>query len=411
MSKPSHLHASDLRGLGRLSIEAVTEVTRLVESLHHTITQTPAPLGAARTGATTGITGLVYRSIRGVTALVGGTLELAMARLQPLLSKGSPALSSAEREAVLAALNGVLGDHLAASGNPLAIAMSLRCDGAPLQPAAVADARSKIAVLVHGLCMNDRQWARPCGSPAATGEPPPAADATAELVRALGYSVLHLHYNSGRHISQNGRDFADTLQTLIAQWPQPVDELLLIGHSMGGLVARSACHHAAEAGHPWLQKLRTLVFLGCPHHGARLERGGNGLDLLLGASPYTAPFARLGKLRSAGITDLRYGNVRDADWRDLDRFVRTGDRRQPLPLPAHVRCYAMAATTGKRTGDLGDRLLGDGLVSIDSALGQHPDAAMALGIPKAQQWVGHGINHLQLLGHPAVVTQLRHWLT
>jgi len=160
MSKRTHLHPSDLQGLGRLSIEAVTQVTHLVESLHHTITQTPAPLGAARPGATAGITGLVYRSIRGVTALVGGTLEMALARLQPLLRADAPALPSAEREAVLAALNGVLGDHLAASGNPLAITMRLRCDGLVLQPAAVADAGSKIAVLVHGLCMNDRQWGR-----------------------------------------------------------------------------------------------------------------------------------------------------------------------------------------------------------------------------------------------------------
>lgn len=410
MSKRAHLHPSDLRGLGRLSIEAVTEVTRLVESLHHTITQAPAPLGAARTGATTGITGLVYRSIRGVTALVGGTLELALARLQPLLSKGSPALASAEREAVLAALNGVLGDHLAASGNPLAIAMSLRCDGAPLQPAAVADAHSKIAVLVHGLCMNDRQWTRPLTTPAATGERVLDRDAAAELARELGYSVVHLHYNSGRHISHNGRELADTLQTLLAQWPQPVDELLLIGHSMGGLVARSACHYAAVAGHQWLPKLRTLVFLGSPHHGAALERGGNGLDLLLGASPYTAPFARLGKLRSAGITDLRHGNLRDEDWLGHDRFARTGDLRQPLALPAHVCCYALAATTGKRTGDLGDRLLGDGLVSIDSALGRHPDPGMSLAIPVERQWVGYGINHLDLLHHPAVFAQLREWL-
>ncbi|PIQ36766.1 MAG: permease [Lysobacterales bacterium CG17_big_fil_post_rev_8_21_14_2_50_64_11] len=426
MSKRTHLHPSDLQGLGRLSIEAVTQVTHLVESLHHTITQTPAPLGAARPGATAGITGLVYRSIRGVTALVGGTLEMALARLQPLLRADAPALPSAEREAVLAALNGVLGDHLAASGNPLAITMRLRCDGLVLQPAAVADAGSKIAVLVHGLCMNDRQWGRLRGASDAVRavdgkrlQPSQSvraagcersSDAAAALLSELGYRVLHLHYNSGCHISHNGREFADTLQMLLAQWPQPVHEIVLIGHSMGGLVARSACHYAAVAGHEWLAKLRAMVFLGSPHHGAALERGGNGLDVVLGASPYTAPLARLGKLRSAGITDLRYGNVRDEDWLGQNRFARTGDRRQPLALPPHVRCFAVAASTGKQSGDLSDRVLGDGLVSVDSALGRHCDPARALAIPESRQWIGYGINHLQLLHQPAVYAQLRRWL-
>lgn len=413
MSKRSHLHPSDLHGLGSLSIEAVTQVTRLVESLHHTITQAPAPLGAARSGTTRGITGLVYRSVRGVTALVGGTLDMALARLHPLLAGRTPALSSPEREALLAALNGVLGDHLAASANPLAIPMRLRRDGVPLQADSVPADSSKIAVLVHGLCMNDRQWARSRSAPDAPYEADSSTDAgadAAELARELGYRVLHLHYNSGRHISHNGRDFSDLLQASIAHCPQ-VDELVLIGHSMGGLVSRSACHYAALAGHDWLPKLRSMVFLGTPHHGAALERGGNGLDLLLGASPYTAPFARLCKIRSAGITDLRYGNVRDEDWHGQDRFARAGDRRQPLALPSHVRCFAVAASTGKQPGDVGDRVFGDGLVSVESALGRHPDPGMALSIPESRQWVGYGINHLQLLHHPAVYAQMRRWLT
>ena len=115
---------------------------------------------------------------------------------------------------------------------------------------------------------------------------------------------------------------------------------------MGGLVARSACHYGAAAGHAWLRHLRTLVFLGTPHHGAPMERGGNWIDLLLGISPYSAPLARLGKIRSAGITDLRYGNLTHEDWQGRDRFAR-GDRRRFVPLPEGVRCYAIAATTAK----------------------------------------------------------------
>lgn len=414
MNKPSHWHPSDLRGVGRLSVEAVAQVTRLVEALHHTITQTPPVRGVARDGHTRGITGLVYRSIGGVTALVGGLLDGVLARLPPLLGNRAEFASSRERAAVIAALNGVLGDHLAASDNPLAIRMGLYLDGKKWGADVLPPAVGKVMVLVHGLCMNDRQWSRPsavqdagaAGSGVDTSE-----SAAAALAAELDYVVLHLHYNSGRHVSQNGRNFADALQDLVERWPQPLHELTIVGHSMGGLVARSACHYGAIANHDWLRDLRALVFLGTPHHGAALERGGNALDLLLGASPYTAPFARLGKVRSAGITDLRFGNLRDEDWQGSDRFARRGDCRQPLPLPAAVSCYAIAASTGKRPGDLGDRLFGDGLVSVDSALGRHTDAARTLAIAQNRQWVGHGINHLELLHHPAVYAQLRQWLS
>jgi hypothetical protein len=53
------------------------------------------------------------------------------------------------------------------------------------------------------------------------------------------------------------------------------------------------------------------------------------VDLILGVSAYTAPLARLGKIRSAGITDLRYGNLVDEDWAGRDRFAGGGDRRNP----------------------------------------------------------------------------------
>ena len=67
--------------------------------------------------------------------------------------------SSPEREAFVAALNGVWGDHLANTGNPLAIAMSLRVGGRPYQATLRAPTR-KLLVLVHGLAMNDLQWTR-----------------------------------------------------------------------------------------------------------------------------------------------------------------------------------------------------------------------------------------------------------
>lgn len=134
------------------------------------------------------------------------------------------------------------------------------------------------------------------------------------------------------------------------------------------------------------------------------------MDILLGLSPYTAPFARLGKIRSAGITDLRHGNLLDEDWAGRDRFERSGDRRRPVPLPEGVRCYALAATLAKEGGGFGERLLGDGLVSVSSALGRHPDPNRTLEFPPAWQWVGYGMNHLDLLGRPEAYAQIRQWL-
>ncbi len=179
--------------------------------------------------------------------------------------------------------------------------------------------------------------------------------------------------------------------------PVPVEEMSILAHSMGGLVARSACHYGAVGGHTWLRHLRKMVFLGTPHHGAPLERGGNWVDVILDASPYTTAFARLGKIRSAGITDLRRGSVVDADWEQADRFARSSRRRTQVVLPQGVTCYAIAASMADKNGSAARKVLGDGLVPVDSALGRHADARRGLALPKSRQWVGYGMNHLDLL--------------
>ena len=400
MTKPSHLHSSDLRGFARLAVDATAGLVDLVEAMHHTIARRAGASGTQTPGRTRGITGLVYKSVRGVTRLVGGGLDAILGQLTPALTGRT---SSPGREAVLAALNGVLGDYLAATGNPLAIPMSLRRDGKALVletqalAAAIPQAGGKLAVLAHGLCLNDRQWNRG------------GHDHGTVLARDLGYTPLYLHYNSGLHTSTNGRALAGLLEVLLEQWPHPVEELVIVAHSMGGLIARSAFHYGRAAGQAWPQELRKLAFLGTPHHGAPLERGGNWVDMLLSASPYSAPFARLGKVRSAGITDLRHGNVLDEDWEGRDRFARARDARRPVPLPDGVQCYAMAATQGRKPGDLRDRLLGDGLVPVRSALGLHEDPLRSLAFPQSRQWIGYGMNHLDLLGRTEVSDQLTRW--
>jgi pimeloyl-ACP methyl ester carboxylesterase len=402
ITKMTPIRPSDVRGFNRLAIDAIVGLTDLVEAMHHNIARAPGILGKPTQRRTTGITGLVYRIIRMVTALVGGGIDAVLAQLIPMLGDGS---SSPGREAVLAVLNGVLGDYLAATDNPLAIPMRLRRDGQPLKleaqalAAAIPQPSGKLVVLVHGLCMNDLQWNRK------------GHDHGAALARDLGYTPLYLHYNSGLHISTNGREFSDLIDALLKQWPVPLKELVIIAHSMGGLVSRSACHYCTVAGNDWLRHLSKLIFLGTPHHGAPLERGGNWLHIIMGMSPYTAPFTRLGKIRSAGITDLRYGNILDEDWEGRDRFEHSEDPRRPVPLPDGVQCYTIAATTGRKVGDLSDRFLGDGLIPLRSALGRHKKSDLTLSFPEAQQWIGYGMNHLDLLSQPEVYEEIRRWIS
>ncbi|MYN05816.1 esterase/lipase family protein [Pseudoduganella aquatica] len=391
--QPGQSRVADLIGAARLATGAVGGVADLAQAVHMAILgHVPAPVGRPLALATS----LVYRSVRGVAGLAGGGLEHSLARLQPLLGERS---GWAGREAVLAALNGVLGDRLAQDNNPLAIPMQFRRNGQPLAftpPSAAPGGR--VLVLAHGLCMNDLQWQR-------NGH-----DHGAMLERERGYTPVYLHYNTGRHISENGDDFAHKLEALLAGWPVPVEELVIVGHSMGGLLARSACHYGAQAGHRWLAHLSKLVFLGSPHQGAPLERGGNWVHLLTDFTPYTAPFTRLAKLRSAGITDLRHGSLLDSDWVGRDRFAHGAALPAPVPLPEGVACYAVAGTIGKDASQLSGRMAGDGLVPLASALGQHPDPLRSLAIPVAHQATVYGVNHMVLLDSPQVAQHLLAWL-
>ncbi len=403
MIRSTHLHPSDLQGLARLAVDGVIGTTALVEQLHHTIARVSPPVGRPREGTTSGITGLVYRSIHGITSAVGGATGLAFDTIVPRLGLRA---STPQREQILATLNGVLGDHLDTSANPLAIGMMLRQAGQPLHLRtdklvnAIPRPQRKLLVAVHGLCMNDLQWAGEGSDP---GLP-------TSLAKTLDYTPLFLHYNTGRHISTNGRAFSALMEELIEQWPAPVEEIVLLGHSMGGLLARSALHYAHKADHQWQQKVSRLVTLGSPHHGAPLERIGNRVDRLLAASPYSAPFTRLGRIRSAGITDLRHGNLLDEDWNATDRFSQPGDQRGIVSRPDHITHHAVAATTGMRAESVRSRLIGDGLVPLDSALGRHSNPHLDLDIRPEHQSIAWATNHLGLIHCPKVRETVFRWL-
>jgi hypothetical protein len=292
-----------LRGASQLVTDATVRATEVVESMHTTIASGPAVLGKPLAVPVAAVNRLVYGSIRGISQLVGNTIELALRACEPLFAASAV---GAEREAMLSALNGVVGDHLAATENPMAIKMSFRSNGRSLTlereslRQAFPNAGSKILLAIHGSSMNDLQWTRNGHNHALT------------LSETAGMTPLYLHYNSGKHTSLNGRELSEMLSVLVEQWPVPVEQLVFLAHSMGGLVSRSACTFGDNT--PWRRVLQKMIFLGTPHHGAPLERGGNWFELMLGLNRYAAPLARLAKLRSAGVTDLRFGNVVDAHW-------------------------------------------------------------------------------------------------
>lgn len=403
-----HFRAEDLRGVVQLATQATRGVARMAEGVHQSVWGSLGVPGGKTTGTTRGLTGLIYQTVHGVTQLVGSGAEAILGKLQPLLDAAdAEAPETPEREAVLAALNGVLGDRLAASGNPLATRLQLRHAGqrldwtTPSAPPAKTSVGGKLLIIIHGLCMNDLQWTHTTAS----GE----VRSHATALGALGYTPVYVRYNTGLHTSENGAALATELDLLVAHWPVPVTEITVLAHSMGGLVTRSAVLQTGPSA-PWRQVLKNIVFLGTPHHGAPLERAGNWVDVILGATPYSRPFAKLGQLRSAGITDLRYGFVSPEDWQGHNRFQKGPDRRIPVPLPEGVACYTVAATTAAKRGALADRLLGDGLVPLRSALGVHDDAKHTLVFAKPSQCIAYRMNHMELLHRPEVTTQLLAWL-
>lgn len=379
-----------LRGTLQLATQSVLGLSDLVEAVHRSVLDTLGVPEGSQPGRTAGITGLVYSNVRRITRGVGAGLDAVLSRLPA--PDGFESVSG-RREAWLAALNGVLGDHLSVTSNPMATAMSLRHQGqslatAPALPPTVA--RPHVVVMLHGLCMNERQWLEPRAAD--------AVEPAAALGAHLDCTVLHLRYNSGLSIARNGHLFAHLLERELRRWAVAPSRLSLVGHSMGGLVARHAIAAAQAEGLAWPDHLAELVCLGTPHLGAPLERIGHWVDGALRRTRWSAPFARLGGIRSAGITDLRHG------------LTRRGEAGSALPaLPVHTRQHLLAATLSGRRNLLADRLLGDGLVPLRSALGEADRPEHRLSATSRR--IVHRTGHLELLHHHEVVAQWIEWLT
>lgn len=304
-------------------------------------------------------------------------------------------------DAALAALNGVLGDHLQRCGHPLAMRPQLRQRAAAVDLQAQGEpAPDQLLLLVHDLCQSDLGWQRD------------GHDHGQVLARALGAAAVYARYNSGLAIADNGLALARLIEPLVAGWPVPLRRLVLIGHGMGGLVARSACAQAQALGLRWPDRLRQMLFLGVPHQGLPRAGVGHWLHRVMAVSPPVAPYDGLSQLRSAGLADLREGRLLPGAWQPPARrgSAARGAPAAPLPvpLPAGVDCYAIAGTAGG-CGRAGSKR-SDGLVTVASALGRHRLAARRLALDERHCWVGAGLRHLDLLSDPVVYRRMLGWL-
>ena len=379
--------AARLAGLARLAANGTVAAADISEgvtrAVHDALGMRTGPAGRTR-----GLTGFVYRWVRRIARLVGRGAAQAPAATDA---------ATGTEAGLLAVLNGVMGDRLAADGNPLAIPMSFWVDGCPART--VRAGSPHLVLLVHGLCLDESCWK------ARADDETDVGGVAAHLVDGVAVGV---RYNTGRHISDNGADLAVGVQALVDGWPVPVRSVTVLAHSMGGLVVRSAFAAAAERGLTWTERVRAVVCLGTPHHGSPVERVGWWVHGRLRAGRFSAPLARAAELRSAGVTDLRWGAVRRSDWHGRDRFGALDDVRAPLPLPDGVPFYAIAGTTARRRGTAADRLVGDGLVPVWSALGEHDDPARRLDFSGTRVLPATG--HVRLLTDSAVAAQLTAWL-
>jgi pimeloyl-ACP methyl ester carboxylesterase len=350
------------------------------------------------------IAGGVYAGLRGATGLIGLGADALLARRA--VDDGRSLSTSRRGSVVVGVVQGLRGDALEREGSDLHEPMAVRVRGraAPCEPEALAaafpDATPRLAVFVHGLMETELAWRLGAGEQGETYG--------SRLARDLGCTPVHVRYNSGRRISENGRSLAQLLESLVAAWPVEVGEIALIGHSMGGLVARSAGHLASQEGLSWVSLVRHVISLGSPHLGAPLEQAMHLASAALHAVPETRPFGAFLRRRSAGIRDLRQGSLVDEDWhgRDPDALRAAACQEVPL-LDGATHCFVTATVTRSPRHPVG-RLIGDWLVLVPSASGR----GRTRRIPFRAEHGVHigGAHHLALLNHPAVYGRLRDWL-
>jgi pimeloyl-ACP methyl ester carboxylesterase len=395
---------NEVRALGELAADTLdVTITTPVQGVHETVAakvfRAVGPASEPTRVIHDRISSAVYRALRSVAAAAGPTAGAAAEALsgsrEVRVLEGSPRGRFAR-----AAINALVGDRLEARTSEIGIEMTVRAGGrdVSLSPSGIAAAfpapTRRLALFVHGLGEDETAWRLRAAAHR-------GATYGSRLRRDLGFTPVYVRYNSGLHISENGRRLTSLIEMLVASWPAPVDEIALIGHSMGGLVARSACHEAVSAGHEWLPRTRHLVFLGSPHLGAPLEKLVNAGSWALEIAAESRPFAAVINARSAGIKDLRFGYVSDHDWRGHEPDALLRNTRRALPASKALTFHHVAATLTAGRDHPVAVIAGDLLVRYASATGR--------GIPAARATTGHfgRRTHFDLLNDPEVYAHIR----
>ncbi len=401
------MRRDELSALGHLAGDAAAGIAGQARDVHLSIaTRVFGALGPSAAPVREVHDRVSAGAYAAASALTGAVVKGTAATAALARPQDAPSLRDAPRGGLaVGAMNGMWGDRLHRERSVLETPMAVRVRGRDVALEAEAlcrafpEATPRLAVFIHGLCETEDAWRLRAARHVPYG---------ARLRAELGYTPVFIRYNSGRHISHNGRALAALLDELVAHWPVEVAELTFIGHSMGGLVARGACHYAVDGS--WRDKVRHVFSLGSPHKGAPLELGANAVCHAAQRVPELAPFAAPIQMRSVGVKDLAYGYVVDADWEghDPDAFwANTGTVVPFLDTATHY--FISASLTQEPDAPVG-RLLGDLLVLRPSAWSQG-GRGERLQFPVNQYAHVGGATHLDLLNHPAVYAQLHRWLS
>lgn len=424
---------SKLNGLVQLIQTAVDKGTTSVEEVHKSILignynkiNTIRPLKKITKNIQElqiQSTGSVYYIIRLVNQEIGSFVQFVLERVGNIKKAESKCTNSDDMQSTslaikktktlpkwseigISILNGVVGDYLHKENNALSTPMQFYHNSRPLSLTKESLEKTypkhsaKICILVHGLVCNETIWEYRDDCKTTYGS---------LLQTDLDYTPFFLRYNTGLHISENGKEFSRLISDLLSAYPQPVDEIVMIGHSMGGLVIRSGCWYGNLQGADWAKKVKKLFYIASPHQGAPLEKFGNVVSGFLQKIPlsYTRLAGNIVDLRSSGIKDLRFGYVVDEDWEGYHPDAILKNNKNRITLLEGVSHYAVTGSLTKNPDHLMTQFFGDPMVRKSSAMGRSRQESLDLPINCHKEFAKVG--HIKMAHCHEVYQQIKTW--